>query len=164
MAIVSDDVNIIVNKNPLYLPRESSNLDLVESAFLGKGGVPKYHVAVGLGAPSRSSQCVARHFNSALCWGTFDGEATRFVNAKDLDTTCALETNRICSSQVGRSDCASNTLETYHAGPPAKAPCCNARSYGSYASCPNCGVTGGLYACQRGSDDSSYWDKTTCCR
>jgi len=139
----------LATANPLYLPLRSSNLDKVESAFLGQDGLPQFHAAIALGAPSRTTgQCIERHFSSGSCWGTFDGENTRFVANKDHPTSCALEENRIVASQVTASPNTGNVMKTYQSGPAATGPACTARSYGLYGNCPNCTLSGAsIYDC-----------------
>lgn len=138
--------------NPILLPRASSNLDRVESAFLTSEGLPQFHAAVALGSTSRvSGPCIDRHFNTGVCWGTFNGENTRFVANKDFDTACALEENQLFVSATGSLSglAGTNRLNTYSSAPQARGPGCTARSYGSYSNCPNCSLSGAtVYDCQ----------------
>lgn len=147
--------------NPIFLPLQNSNLDKMESAFLGQNGLPQFHVALGLGNASRvSGQCVDRHLtHSGVCWGSFDGEHTRYVDNKDHPTSCALEENRIVASAVGYAPGGTNQMGTYSSGGSMTAPQCTARSYGTYSNCPNCSLSGAtVYDCQCSlSNSKAIW-------
>jgi hypothetical protein len=164
--------SIGVSRNPIFLPRASSNLDLMESAFLNGSGMPHYNVAMGLGATSRvkDGQCSARHFNTGVCWGEFDAEHTRFVNAGDHDVSAVLEENRIraagdFSVQAPTSARTTNQMSLFAQsshGMATSAPTGDTadgivRSYGTYSNCPNCTLSGAaVYQCNL-SNQKSVW-------
>lgn len=155
--------------NPIYLPLASSNLDRVESAFLDQQGLPHFHAAVALGNSSRvaGGQCIERHQSTGACWGTFEGENTRFVANKDHNTSCALEENRVQASMAGQLPGAATTnrmasLVTQSEGMQV-APACTARSYGTYSNCPNCPLSGSaVYSCGL-SDPRTIWPTNPQC-
>ena len=151
----------LATANPIYLPLQSSNLDKVESAFLGQNGYPQFHAAVALGSTSRvdGGQCIDRHFNTGVCWGSFSGENTRFVANKDHNTSCALEENRLWNSAVSASSGTTNTMRTFESGVGSASPACTARSYGTYSNCPNCSLSGAsVYGCQCSlSNPATIW-------
>jgi hypothetical protein len=160
--------------NPIFLARESSNLDKMESAFLSGDGLPHYGVALGLGAASRvrDGVCMDRHFNTGYCWGEFEGEHTRFLNAGDHNTSCALSENELLGSVAMKAATTDgvngNYLSTYASmGTPQAGSAqgtCSQRSYGLYNSCPNCSLSGAsVYQCNL-SNENAIWatNPTTC--
>jgi len=94
------------------LPLTQSNLAPVESAFIVPGG-SQYHVAVGLGATSRlSGKCMQRHHNGS-CWGSYDGEHTRYVDNRDHDISCMLAENLVTGVRAGNVSNPTNQLTQY---------------------------------------------------
>lgn len=84
------------------LPLQSSNLGLVESAFVNPGG-SRFGVSVGLGAVTRvrDGKCMQRHHGTGACWGTFDGEHTRFVDNRDHAVGCYVSENHVTAIRAG---------------------------------------------------------------
>lgn len=160
--------------NPIFLARESSNLDKMESAFLSSDGLPHFGVALGLGAASRVKDgvCMERHFDTGLCWGSFEGEHTRFVSVSDKNTSCALSENELLGSVAMKAATTdgvnSNYMSTYASmGTPQAGSaqgCSTNRSYGLYSNAPNASLSGAaVYQCNL-SNDNAIWatNPTTC--
>jgi hypothetical protein len=147
----------ILSGNPVYLPRKSSNLGLVESAFLNSDGLPHFSSVVAIGAASRASGPIYdRPFNGGVVWSSFSGDATEFVNNADFPTSCALEENWITDSAVmfGPKNMAQNAMSLFRdetqqgVGGSQEGPCSGFRSYGSYSNAPNFPLSGAAaYAC-----------------
>ena len=160
--------------NPLFLARESSNLDKMESAFLSSDGLPHFGVALGLGAASRVKDgvCMERHMSTGLCWGAFEGDHTRFVSVGDKNVSCAASENELLGSVLMHAATPdgvnSNYMSTYASqGSPqagAAQTCSTQRSYGLYSSFPNSSLSGAaVYQCNL-SNDNAIWatNPTTC--
>jgi hypothetical protein len=96
------------------LPLTQSHLNPVESAFLGPNGV-QYGVAVGLGAISQvNGECMARHpTNNGVCWGSFDGHTSKFVDNRDHDISCMYDENYLVNVQRGNAPNPTNSMTQY---------------------------------------------------
>lgn len=160
------------NSNPIYLARPSSKLDKIESAYLQADGLPHYGVDIGLGATSRvkDGYCFDRHFNG-MCWGGYEGENTKFVNAGDFNTACPLEENWLAGSQSmtltaqpGPQATLGNHMSLYRGGDVDAPKQCASRSYGLYGAAPNSCLSGATLLQCNTSDPTALWvnSKQTC--
>ena len=138
------------------IPIEKTDLAPIQSAFVSDDS---HGTPIGFGPVSQATECYQRHpTQQGMCWGSFPGQRSRFVNLKDHDISCMQDENRITRIQGGvaagggkniMGQYATSKQEYKGLFDPTSGnhPCL---SYGTYSNCPNC-ISGGYGTNARGN-------------